>query len=240
MTGVMRAARLHAGPGGQAKLRLDTDVPIPVAGAVALGAAVVGWQIGARVVVDPIIACRHCENCIRGKTKMCRNSRVFGVQTEGGYTEYAVAPARQLWGVPKGLDYAAAGVRVIATAGGADKVRQFIGGCGVDIAFEHVGEATWESSLKARAGGGRLVTCGGHSGVMVGFNRWHLFVKGHGLTGSFGGTRRDFPDVMKMAGQGNLRQVVQQVVSLADVPRAQDMRHQRRVFGKLMLDPTLA
>ncbi len=132
------------------------------------------------------------------------------------------------------------GVRVIATAGGADKVRQFIGGCGVDIAFEHVGEATWESSLKARAGGGRLVTCGGHSGVMVGFKRWHLFVKEHGLTGSFGGTRRDFSDVMKMAGQGNLRQVVQQVVSLADVPRAQDMRHQRRVFGKLMLDPTLA
>lgn len=70
MTGVMRAARLHAGPGGQAELRLGTDVPIPVAGAVALGADVVGWQVGARVVVDPIIACRHCENCIRGKTKM--------------------------------------------------------------------------------------------------------------------------------------------------------------------------
>jgi D-arabinose 1-dehydrogenase-like Zn-dependent alcohol dehydrogenase len=75
---------------------------------------------------------------------------------------------------------------------------------------------------------------------MVGFNLWHLFVKEHTLIGSFGGTRRDFLDVMKMAGQGNLRQVVQQVVSLAEVPLAQDMLRQRKVFGKLMLDPTLA
>lgn len=351
MRGVMRAARLHAGSGGQAELRLDTDVPIPEAGAgevlirvracglnqvdlltkdgqtpqevplphisgtevagdiVALGAGVVEWQVGARVVVDPIIACRHCENCIRGETNMCRNSRVFGVQTEGGYAEYAVAPARQLWALPAGLDYAAAaavavtgptawhmlrdrakvvlgedvliiaggsgigvlgmqiakaaGARVIATAGGADKVqrclevgadfavdhndptwpqkvRQVTGGRGVDIVFEHVGQATWEGSLKAMARGGRLVTCGGHSGFMVGFNLWHLFVKEHTLIGSFGGTRRDFLDVMKMAGQGNLRQVVQQVVSLADVPMAQDLLRQRKVFGKLMLDPTLA
>ncbi len=351
MRGVMRAARLHAGPSGQAELRLDTDVPIPVAGMgevlirvracglnqvdlltkdgqtpqevplphisgtevagdiVALGEGVVEWKVGARVVVDPIIACRHCENCIRGETNMCRNSRVFGVQTEGGYAEYAVAPARQLWMLPEGLDYAAAaavavtgptawhmlrdrakvvlgedvliiaggsgigvlgiqiakaaGARVIATAGGADKVqrclevgadfavdhndptwpqkvRQFTGGRGVDIVFEHVGQATWEGSLKAMARGGRLVTCGGHSGFMVGFNLWHLFVKEHTLIGSFGGTRRDFLDVMKMAGQGNLRQVVQQVVSLADVPMAQDLLRQRKVFGKLMLDPTLA
>jgi NADPH:quinone reductase-like Zn-dependent oxidoreductase len=351
MKGTMRAARLHAGPGGQAELRLDNDVPIPEAGAgevlirvracglnqvdlltkdgqtpqevplphisgtevagdiVALGAGVVEWKVGARVVVDPIIACRHCENCIRGETNMCRNSRVFGVQTEGGYAEYAVAPGRQLWALPEGLNYAAAaavavtgptawhmlrdrakvvlgedvliiaggsgigvlgmqiakaaGARVIATAGGADKaqrclevgadfavdhndptwpqkVRQFTGGRGVDIVFEHVGQATWEGSLKAMARGGRLVTCGGHSGFMVGFNLWHLFVKEHTLIGSFGGTRRDFLDVMKMAGQGNLRQVVQQVVSLADVPLAQDLLRQRKVFGKLMLDPTLA
>ena len=38
--------------------------------------------------------------------------------TEGGYAEYSVAPAWQLWGLPVGLDYAAAGARVIATAGG--------------------------------------------------------------------------------------------------------------------------
>ena len=87
------------------------DVPLPhisgteVAGDIAaLGAGVTDWEIGARVVVDPIIACRHCENCIRGETNMCRTSRVFGVQTDGGYAEYAVAPARQLLRLPETLD----------------------------------------------------------------------------------------------------------------------------------------
>ena len=291
------------------------DVPLPhisgteVAGdIVALGAGVSDWAAGTRVVVDPIFACRHCENCIRGETNMCRNSRVFGVQTEGGYAEYAVAPARQLLKLPDNLDYAAAaamavtgptawhmlrdrakvvlgedvliiaagsgigvlgmqiakaaGARVIATAGGADKVRRaleigaefavdhhdptwpdqvrrFTGGRGVDIVFEHVGKATWEGSLKALARGGRLVTCGGHSGFQVGFNLWHLFVKEQTLIGSFGGTRRDFLEVMRMAGQGKLRQVVQESFSLADVSKAQDLLRQRKVFGKLILDPTL-
>ncbi len=291
------------------------DVPLPhisgteVAGdIVALGPDVTDWQVGARVVVDPIIACRHCENCVRGETNMCRSSQVFGVQTDGGYAEYAVAPARQLLKLPDSLDYAAAaavavtgptawhmlrgrakvvlgedvliiaggsgigvlgiqiakaaGARVIATAGGADKVRRtldigadfavdhndptwpdqvrrFTQGRGVDIVFEHVGEATWAGSLKALSRGGRLVTCGGHTGFMVGFNLWHLFVKEQTLIGSFGGTRRDFLDVMRMAGQGNLRQVVQETFSLAEVSKAQDLLRQRKVFGKLILDPTL-
>ncbi len=291
------------------------DVPLPhisgteVAGDIAaLGAGVTDWEIGTRVVVDPIIACRHCENCIRGETNMCRTSRVFGVQTAGGYAEYSVAPARQLLKLPENLDYAAAaamavtgptawhmlrdrakvvlgedvliiaagsgigvlgmqiaaaaGARVIATAGGADKVRRALEvgadfavdhndptwpdqvrrithGRGVDIVFEHVGAATWQGSLKALARGGRLVTCGGHTGFQVGFNLWHLFVKEQTLIGSFGGTRRDFLEVMRMAGQGNLRQVVQESFSLADVPRAQELLRQRKVFGKLILDPTL-
>ncbi|MBW3095973.1 zinc-binding dehydrogenase [Pseudohoeflea coraliihabitans] len=291
------------------------DVALPhisgteVAGDVAaVGPDVADWEIGARVVVDPIIACRHCDNCVRGETNMCRNSRVFGVQTPGGYAEYAVAPARQLLELPEALDYAAAaamavtgptawhmlrdrakvvlgedvliiaagsgigvlgmqiaaaaGARVIATAGGPDKVRRtlevgadfavdhndpswpdqvrrFTGGRGVDIVFEHVGAATWEGSLKALARGGRLVTCGGHSGFQVGFNLWHLFVKEQTLIGSFGGTRRDFLEVMKMGGAGRLRQVVQDRFSLADVPKAQELLRQRKVFGKLILDPTL-
>jgi NADPH:quinone reductase-like Zn-dependent oxidoreductase len=291
------------------------EVPLPhisgteVAGdIVALGAGVSDWRVGERVVVDPIIACRHCASCIRGRTNMCLRSRVFGVQTQGGYAEYVAAPARQLLAVPANLDYmsaaamavtgptawhmlrtranlvigedvlvvaagsgigvlgmqiaAAAGARVIATAGSEDKmrraldmgaalavnhsdpswpekVRDFTGGRGVDIVFEHVGQATWAGSLKALARGGRLVTCGGHSGFTVDMNLWHLFVKEHTIIGSFAGTRQDFLDVMHLAERGALRQVVQEVFSLADVSRAQQLLSERKVFGKLMLDPTL-
>jgi len=157
---------------------------------------------------------------------------------------------------------ATAGARVIATAGSDEKVRQALemgaqfavnhsdpswpeqirkwtGGRGVDVVFEHVGEATWEGSLRVLARGGRLVTCGAHSGPAVNINLWHLFIKEHTLIGSFAGARRDFLDIMHMVEQGKVRPVIQQVFALQDIPRAQALLGSRQVFGKLLIDPTL-
>ena len=158
---------------------------------------------------------------------------------------------------------ATAGARVIATAGSDDKVRQALdvgaqfavnhrdpswpeqvrkltGGRGVDVVFEHVGQATWEGSLRALARGGRLVTCGGHSGFSVNINLWHLFVKEHTLIGSFAGARQDFLDIMRLVEQHKVKPVIQEVFALQDIPRAQALLDSRQVFGKLLIDPTLA
>src|SRR5580693_7108231 len=77
--------------------------------------------------------------------------------------------------------------RVIATAGGEAKlakakalgadhvidhyqqdilaeVKKFTAKRGVDVVFEHVGEATWPKSVASLATGGRLVTCGATTG----------------------------------------------------------------------------
>ena len=162
-----------------------------------------------------------------------------------------------------GMQIAAlAGARVIATAGSDEKVRQALdlgaqfavnhrdpswaeqvrkwtGGRGVDVVFEHVGAATWEGSLRALARGGRLVTCGGHSGFSVNINLWHLFVKEHTIIGSFAGARQDFLDVMRLVSQGKIKPIIQQTFALEDVRKAQAMMQGRQVFGKLMIDPSL-
>lgn len=238
---------------------------------------------------------------------MCRNGRVFGVQTPGGYAERVVAPANQLIRLPESLSYAQAaavavtgptawhmlrrraniqagedvlviaagsgigvlgvqiaavtGARVIATAGSEDKIRQardlgaqfavnhrdptwpeqvreWTGGRGVDVVFEHVGAATWKGSLRALARGGRLVTCGGHSGFTVDINLWHLFVKEHTIIGSFAGSRQDFLDVFHLVEQRKIRPVIHEIFALEDVKKAQEMLESRQVFGKLLLDPT--
>jgi 2-desacetyl-2-hydroxyethyl bacteriochlorophyllide A dehydrogenase len=155
-----------------------------------------------------------------------------------------------------------AGARVITTAGTEDKMRQALemgadfavnhrdkswpeqvrkltGGRGVDLVFEHVGEATWEGSLRALARGGRLVTCGCHTGPQVGIDLWHLFVKEQTLIGSFAGSHEDFLDVMRLVEQRKIRPVIQQVFALEDLTKAQAMLQDRQVFGKLLLDPTL-
>jgi len=290
-------------------------IPLPhvsgteVAGEVAaVGPDVREWRAGDRVVVDPIFSCGRCAACGVGATNMCREGRVFGVQTHGGYAEYAVAPARQLLPLPASLSYleaasvavtgptawhmlrrradirigedvlviaagsgigvlamqiaAVAGARVIATAGSDDKIRQaqamgaalvvnhrdagwadqvraFTGGRGVDVVFEHVGAATWKGSLRALARGGRLVTCGGHSGFDVDINLWHLFVKEHTLIGSFAGTRQDFLDILGLVAAGRIRPVIQQTLPLEGVVAGQALLEARSVFGKLMIDPTL-
>jgi 2-desacetyl-2-hydroxyethyl bacteriochlorophyllide A dehydrogenase len=156
---------------------------------------------------------------------------------------------------------AAAGARVIVTAGSEDKLRQarelgaqfavnhrdpswpeqvrkWTGGRGVDVVFEHVGAATWEGSLRSLARGGRLVTCGGHSGFSVNINLWHLFVKEHTIIGSFAGSRDDFMNVLRLVEQRKIKPVIQQIFSLEDLTKAQALMESRLVFGKLIIEPS--
>ena len=156
---------------------------------------------------------------------------------------------------------AAAGARVVVTAGSEDKlrqarelgaqfavnhrdpswpeqVRQWTGGRGVDVVFEHVGAATWEGSLRSLARGGRLVTCGGHSGFSVNINLWHLFVKEHTIIGSFAGSRDDFMNVLRLVEQRKIKPVIQQIFSLEDLTKAQALMESRQVFGKLIIEPS--
>lgn len=156
---------------------------------------------------------------------------------------------------------AAAGARVIVTAGSEDKLRQarelgaqfavnhrdpswpeqvreWTGGRGVDVVFEHVGAATWEGSLRSLARGGRLVTCGGHSGFSVNINLWHLFVKEHTIIGSFAGSRNDFMNVLRLVEQRKIKPVIQQIFSLEDLTKAQALMESRQVFGKLIIEPS--
>ena len=66
-------------------------------------------------------------------------------------------------------------------------IRALTGGRGADIVIEHVGEATWERSVRALATGGRLVTCGATTGHAAAVNLRHLFARQLSLLGSYMG-----------------------------------------------------
>ena len=104
---------------------LPIDIPMPhiggadVAGIVdALGPDVDGVPLEHRVVVDPSLSCGSCEWCRAEDEPLCADYRILGEHTQGGFAEYVVVPARNLYAVPEGypLEAAAAAPLVFLTA----------------------------------------------------------------------------------------------------------------------------
>jgi NADPH:quinone reductase-like Zn-dependent oxidoreductase len=104
-------------------LPIETTMPhiggSDIAGVVdALGADVVGVRVEDRVVVNPSLWCGECEWCRLGRQPLCVHYRIVGEHTQGGFAEYVVVPARNLFPVPSGypLETAAAAVLAHLTA----------------------------------------------------------------------------------------------------------------------------
>ncbi len=77
-----------------------------VAGVIdAVGTGVEGWKTGQRVGVGWNGGyCGYCDQCRRGNFFACQTaSKVTGLTTDGGYAEYAIAPATALARIPDDL-----------------------------------------------------------------------------------------------------------------------------------------
>jgi NADPH:quinone reductase-like Zn-dependent oxidoreductase len=150
------------------------------------------------------------------------------------------------------------GARVIATAGsgakleqarelGADElinhseqkiseqVRRLTAKRGVDVAFEHVGTATWEQSILSLATAGRLVTCGATTGFAAQLDLRFLFARQLSLLGSYMGSRAELYTVLELVGQKRLRPVIDRVFPLAEAVEAHRRMEHREQFGKIVL-----
>src|SRR5207247_10648157 len=71
----------------------------------------------------------------------------------------------------------------------AEEIRRLTDKRGVDVVIEHVGEATWQKSVKALARGGRLVTCGATTGPNGALDLRVLFARQLTIHGSYMGTK---------------------------------------------------
>jgi NADPH:quinone reductase-like Zn-dependent oxidoreductase len=152
-----------------------------------------------------------------------------------------------------------AGARVIATAGtpsklerarelGADAVidhrrddiareaRRLTGGRGADIVVEHVGEATWDASVKSLARAGRLVTCGATTGPRVALDLRILFARQISLRGSYMGEKGELLRAASLFFDGRLRPAIDEVFPLSRAPDAQRRLEEGRHFGKIVLE----
>lgn len=119
-----------------------------------------------------------------------------------------------------------------------DEVKRITNGRGVDVVFEHVGEATWEQSIRSLARNGRLVTCGATTGRGGKVDIGYLYTRQQSLLGSMGGNRLDLQHVLGLAERGILNPVLDTVFPLEEAQKAHERMAARAQFGKMLLHPT--
>jgi NADPH:quinone reductase-like Zn-dependent oxidoreductase len=119
----------------------------------------------------------------------------------------------------------------------SEEVRRITNKAGVDIVLEHVGQATWNESMKCLKPGGTLVTCGATTGSEVGIELRFLFSRQMSLLGSYMGTMGELYEVLKHVFGGRLKPVVDRTFPLKDVRAAHEYMEDSRMFGKVVLNP---
>lgn len=67
---------------------------------VAAGAGVDPDRLGSAVLLAPVSTCGTCPACRAGRENICGAQRMLGNAVDGGYAEFAVAPARDAFSVP--------------------------------------------------------------------------------------------------------------------------------------------
>jgi NADPH:quinone reductase-like Zn-dependent oxidoreductase len=133
-------------------------------------------------------------------------------------------------GADAGIDYREADV--------LEEVRRLTGKRGVDVVFDHVGAATWQTSIKALMRGGRLVTCGATAGAEASTDLRYIFGRRLSIHGTWMGSKGELYDLMQAVEAGRLRPVVHQVFPWQQAVHAQDVMERSEHFGKLVLTVT--
>jgi zinc-binding alcohol dehydrogenase/oxidoreductase len=170
-----------------------------------------------------------------------------------------------VWGIGSGVGSAAfviakaLGARTIVTSSSADKldrarelgadatanhaeedvaavVKEATGGAGANVVVEHVGEATWKTSLQAAGPNGRIVVCGATSGPNPPAQLHRIWWKQLEIYGSTMGTKEDFEGAYELVASGAAKPIVDKVFPLADAAAAHEYLEAGKQFGKVVLE----
>jgi NADPH:quinone reductase-like Zn-dependent oxidoreductase len=121
------------------------------------------------------------------------------------------------------------------TADAAARVKEITEGRGVDVVVEHVGEATWATSLAVAAQGGRVVVCGATSGPNPPAALHRIWWKQLTVYGSTMGTKADFEGAYELVRSRRARPVVDAVFPLAEARAAHERLEAGEQLGKIVL-----
>ena len=130
------------------------------------------------------------------------------------------------------------GADVVVNHGSGDVkavVKDATGGHGADVVVEHVGEATWRTSLDVAAREGRVTVCGATTGPNPPAALHRIWWKGLTILGSTMGTAADFAGAYDLIADGRARPVVDEVLPLERIREAHERLEAGDQLGKIVL-----
>lgn len=107
------------------------------------GDAVIGPEVGAFVSAESHVVCNRCSWCRTGRSNLCEDTELLGIDRDGAYAEYVAIPAENAWVNPPDLPLSIASIQ------------------------ENFGNAVHTTSVPTVAGKSVLVTGMGPVGLMT-------------------------------------------------------------------------
>ena len=81
----------------------ERRVPPLILGHEAVGTVLEGSKPGQRVVLNPLITCGECHECLSGRQNLCAKRDLIGMYRAGAFAEQIAIPERNLIPVPDGI-----------------------------------------------------------------------------------------------------------------------------------------
>ena len=116
------------------------------------------------------------------------------------------------------------------------RVMELTEGRGVEIAYDNVGQATWDDTLRSVGKGGRVIVVGATTGGMPPADLQRVFVRQISVFGSTTGSMQEYRDLIRVAGQGKLKPLIDSVYAMDDFPKALDRLEKAEQVGKIVID----
>ncbi|MFC6872723.1 zinc-binding dehydrogenase [Halobellus marinus] len=110
-------------------------------------------------------------------------------------------------------------------------------GRGVDVVVDHVGEATYDGSLRSLRKGGRFVTCGATTGGNPDAGLRRIFWNQLSVIGSTMATPEQVAEVLDLVWAGDLEPEIRATLPMSETARAHELIENREGFGKVVVIP---
>ena len=116
----------------------------------------------------------------------------------------------------------------------AKRVKEILGDA-PDIVFEHVGKATFPTSVFVCKPFGKVVTCGATSGFQLDFDVRYLWMRQKQIVGSHGANAYETTRANQLMAEGKVRPVIWRTMGFEGVPEAHQLMYENRHLGKIAI-----